>query len=301
MKQLHLRRPMAMFSVLAWLGSCGAVCAAEPERMSFLAYWSGLDAAEIVFLAEQQDGRYHGHLSIHTHGLTNWMTGLVIESDSWGTVSPSGFVPDSFSQTVNAKDRTRRIDMRFVGQGELAEKVLDEERRDDSSLIPSEPDDDPPVPEQLRQRVLDPVTALFEIGRRGMAGETVFVLPVFDGRRRYDLQVSAVGPGRHDISGKSYDTLDLRAVMKPLFGFKPRYLDFWKDAGFDVYVGRDVGPPSSAYKPCAEEASPARAPEPAPCAPQILAPRPLWERGPRSGKVRGNPLAFKSFSPAYRP
>jgi hypothetical protein len=64
-----------------------------------------------------------------------------------------------------------------------------------------------------------------------------------DGRRRYDLLVVAVGPGHHEIGGKTYDTLDLRVVMTPLFGFKPRGLDFWKDAGFDVYLGRDIGFP----------------------------------------------------------
>lgn len=240
MKQLGFACPLALISVLAW---CGAAVAAEPESLSFQAYWGGLDAAEIAFSAEQQDGRYHGHLSIHTHGLTHFMTGLSVESDGWGTVTASGFHPDSFSQSTRSKDKTRRVDMRFVAEGELAEKVLDEERRADSSLLPPDPDDNPPLPEQLRRHVLDPVTALFEMGRRAMAGEGSFVLPVCDGRRRYDLQVTAVGPAHHDIGGKTYDTLDLRAVMKPLFGFKPRYLDFWTDAGFDVYVGRLLGLP----------------------------------------------------------
>lgn len=242
MRQLDRRCPTAMFSLLVWIGACGAVGAAEPESMSFQAYWGGFDAAEISFVAEQQDGRYHGHLSIRTHGMTDWMTRLVVDFDSSGVVTASGFCPDSFSQTTSSRDKTRRVSVRFIGQGELAEKIFDEERRNDSTLVPPEPDEDLPlpVPEQARHHVLDPVTALFEIGRRGMAGETTFVLPVFDGRRRYDLRVEAVGPGYHDIGGKAYETLDLRAVMKPLFGFKPRSMDFWKDAGFDVYVGRDI-------------------------------------------------------------
>lgn len=244
MKYLDLHRQVVMFSMLACLGSCGAASAAEPESMSFQAYWGGLDAAEISFAAEQKDGRYHGHLSIHTHGMTHWMTQLMVDSDSWGVVTASGFRPDNFNQTTSSQDKTRRVEMRFVDQGETAEKTLDEERRNDASLVPPDPDDElPPLPEEARRHVLDPVTALFEIGRRGMAGESGFVLPVFDGRRRYDLAVEAVSPGRHDINGKTYDTLDLRAVMKPLFGFRPRSMDFWKDAGFDVYVGRDIGLP----------------------------------------------------------
>ncbi len=244
MMQVDLRRSAALLSMLTWFGACGAARAADPESMSFQAYWGGLDAAEIAFVAEQKDGRYHGHLSIHTRGMTHWMTRLMVDSDSWGTVTENGFRPDSFTQTSSSKDKTRRVDMRFVDQGELAEKVLDEEWRNDPSAAPPDPDDqDPPVPDQARHHVLDPVTALFEIGRRGKAGEDRFVLSVFDGRRRYDLVVDAVGPGHHEINGKTYDTLDLRAVMKPMYGFRPRGMDFWENAGFDIYVGRDIGLP----------------------------------------------------------
>lgn len=244
MKPLGLRRPTAMFSLVIWLGACGWSQAAEPESLSFQAYWGGFDAAEISFVADRQGDLYHGHLSILTHGMTHWVSRLTIESDSWGLVTPNGFQPLTFSQKSSSRDKNRRIEMRFVDQGEVAEKLVDEERRNDASLVPADPDDpDPPVPEEARHHVLDPVTALFEMGRRGMAGEKAFVLPVFDGRRRYDLAVQAVGPGQHEIGGKSYDTLDLKAVMTPLYGFKPRYMDFWKNAGFDVFVGRDIGLP----------------------------------------------------------
>ncbi|PKU23627.1 DUF3108 domain-containing protein [Telmatospirillum siberiense] len=244
MRQFDLRRPTAMFSLLVWLGACGSGRAAEPESLSFQAYCGGLDAAEISFVAEQQDGRYHGHLSILTHGMTHWMTRLLVDSDSWGTVTPTGFRPLTFSQVSSSREKNRRIEMRFVDEGETAEKLVDDERRNDASLAPADPDDlDPPVPEEARHHVLDPVTALFEMGRRGMAGEKTFVLAVFDGRRRYDLAVEAVGPGSHDIGGKTYDTLDLKAVMNPLYGFRPRAMDFWKNAGFNVFVGRDIGLP----------------------------------------------------------
>jgi len=246
MKQryLHQRRPVTTVSMLALLVACGCATAAEPESLSFQVSWGGLDAAEISFVAEQQGGRYHGHLSVHTHGMTHWMTNLMIESDTRGVMTAGGFCPDAFSQTTNSKDTVRQVVLRFSGQCEVAETVLDEERRDDASLVTPDPDDEPPVvPEQARHHVLDPVSALFEIGRRGVAGEGVFVLPVFDGRRRYDLLVEAVGPGRHDVGGASYETLDLRVVVKPLFGFKPRKKDFWQDAGFEIYVGRDIGLP----------------------------------------------------------
>lgn len=244
MRQLDVRRPTALFSLLVWLGASGTGRAAEQENLNFQAFCGGMDAAEISFVAEQQGGRFHGHLSIRTRGVTRWVSKLSIDSDSWGEVTPEGFRPTTFNQFTSSKEKSRHTEMRFVDQGRVAETLLDEERRADSSLVPPDADDpDPVVPDEARRQVLDPVTALFEMGRRSMAGEGHFVLAVFDGRRRYDLVVEAVGPGRHDIGGRDYDTLDLKAVMKPLYGFRPRYMDFWRDAGFDVFVSRDIGLP----------------------------------------------------------
>ena len=78
-----------------------------------------------------------------------------------------------------------------------------------------------------------------EIGRRSSAGETSFNLPIFDGLRRYDLAVTAIAQRHHTIKDKEYDTIDLAVAFHPVGGFKPRQLDFWKNAAFEVLVGRD--------------------------------------------------------------
>jgi hypothetical protein len=244
MKCQSLRLGFAAMALLGGMAVHGVARAADPETLRFEAWWGGLDAAEIAFVADQQGNQYHGHLSIRTHGLTHWMTGLTVEADSWGTVAAGEYLPGNYSQWSTSKEKGRRVDIRFDRATGVGEEVLDQESRLDGTPLPPDPGkDEPAVPEDMRRHVLDPVVALLEMGRRSLAGERSFVLPVYDGRRRYDVAVAVIGPGRHDIGGTSYETLDLQATMRPLFGFKQRYYDFWKDAGFEVFVGRDVALP----------------------------------------------------------
>jgi hypothetical protein len=91
------------------------------------------------------------------------------------------------------------------------------------------------VPVELQRTTIDPLTAALAV----MASDCDGSLPVFDGRRRYDLELSDLGEG--EVEASSYhlyagEARRCRALVKALGGFwrddprhseKPTTLDYW--------------------------------------------------------------------------
>lgn len=216
----------------------GNAAHAEERAVRLGAWWGGLHAADIYFASRRDGGDYGGELDIRSRGALEALSGLHMEASGRGRVTSSGLAPQHYDQHTESR-RLERVVQVDLGAGGTAHIVRDQDIRRD------EPDDDPPppVPADLLKDVLDPVTAILTLGRRGVAGEKNYVVPVYDGRRRYDLAVGVTGPGRHDIDGRGYDTLDLKVVVKPRGGFTDKQLGVWRDALFTVYAAPSDGLP----------------------------------------------------------
>ncbi len=76
-----------------------------------------------------------------------------------------------------------------------------------------------------------------------MAGERKYVLPVYDGRRRFDLAVEVRGRATHGLLGRNAKTVDAVAIVHPIAGFKPYHQRWWNNARFDVYLDPATGLP----------------------------------------------------------
>ena len=148
-----------LFSVLALAGTEGLALGAKAETLLFDASWGGMDAADIAFVAEQRDGRYHGHLTIRTTGIARFLTGIDIDADGWGTVTAGGFKPASYSQSSRSS-RIETQDRRGFPRRELSAVTTRNEERILQKLDARDIEPPPPVGDVLRRGVLDPVTGL---------------------------------------------------------------------------------------------------------------------------------------------
>ena len=241
-KPVLLRLTLLSSLGLAVAGSClAALPSPTGEGETMQAWWGGLRAADIAFTAELADGAYRGHLTIRTRGMVHWLTGLDLDAEGSGKMTAGGPIPERFEQTTISRRGERVVQLGFVGP--VAQVLADRETLASTAEPDPEPEDATPLPEALRKDVLDPVAAILALGRRAKAGERSFAVAVFDGRKRYDLAVTSQGQASHNIAGKVFDTIDLRVVIHPLHGFKPRHLAMWQDARFDVFIGRDDGLP----------------------------------------------------------
>ena len=114
---------------------------------------------------------------------------------------------------------------------------------------PAEADDRDPVPAGLQQATVDPLTASLTAVASGCRG----TLRIFDGRRRYDMQLTDLGDA--DTPASRYTVYSgrarhCRASIHPLAGFwrsqeahqdeRPSQIDFWLAAPRDGLIAVPV-------------------------------------------------------------
>ncbi|MDZ5647332.1 DUF3108 domain-containing protein [Nitrospirillum sp. BR 11828] len=114
------------------------------------------------------------------------------------------------------------------------------------------PEDANAVPMDQRPGTVDLLSAAAAISRHAEGGDCASRLPVYDGRRRYDVVMES-RPGRHieksDYTVFEGDAIGCHVAIVPVAGFKPAgrgSQNFWtaapdgKPRGFDLWIGRPV-------------------------------------------------------------
>ncbi|MBV9861663.1 MAG: DUF3108 domain-containing protein [Alphaproteobacteria bacterium] len=171
-------------------------------------YWAGLPAARIRVALHEDDGRYRSEIDISSEGLPHLVTQFRAHAFSEGRLIADRYpAPMQYNAVYDLrKRRDRHLSMRFVAHGG---SVIAERGPDDTSRKP-------PLAEQFRRNVLDPITVLTLVRRQLRRGARKdFTIPVYDGARRFDVEAHFL-PTRNTKPG----TLDLDLTLRPIAGFK---------------------------------------------------------------------------------
>jgi hypothetical protein len=189
--------------------------AAEPETLRYVATWAGLPAGEVhLQLAEGTDA-FRSQIDISTEGLPRWLTRFRARGISEGAVPVSGLAtPVRYDAAYDLRSRKgKRISMRFVGNGSGTVAERGPEDSSQKYLLPP----------ALLTDVVDPLAALMrmrEALRTGLAGHGKFAIPVFDGKRRFDVEERALTRETDRIGDKAMPVLHLSLLLHPIAGFK---------------------------------------------------------------------------------
>ncbi|MGB0749369.1 MAG: DUF3108 domain-containing protein, partial [Magnetospiraceae bacterium] len=70
-------------------------------------------------------------------------------------------------------------------------------------------------------------------------GPKQVVVPVYDGPRRYDLEITFQGQGVRRIWGKNFDAYQVLLQAKPVAGFKSRHAKEWRESPYHLYLSTD--------------------------------------------------------------
>jgi hypothetical protein len=173
-----------------------------------------------------QGGRYEARSEMRTVGMIGMLFPWTAGSSTNGRGQGAALLPELHRAEGAFRGVTRSVAIEYGGDGAVSVQVAPS----------AESDERDPVPPELQQGTIDPLTAGLAAVASGCAG----TLRVFDGRRRYDMALS--DQGEAEVPESSHTIYQgrarrCRATITPLAGFwrrnqaqedyRPSLLDAW--------------------------------------------------------------------------
>jgi hypothetical protein len=182
--------------------------------LDYKIYVGGLEAFSAGVSIASDPKRYDVEITGATAGMLGKVYPWEIHIGSKGNVAGDTLQPVEHAQRSNFQGKDRSVTLTYDGHGGFLErKVLPEAQEDDRD----------PVPPEMTRDTLDIVSGIFA-GLRAVdrSGSCAGRVPVFDGRRRFDLVFSDDGHEKLESSDVSFYSGDaLRCIVKvdPVAGF----------------------------------------------------------------------------------
>jgi len=244
----------------------GGAWAAE-IHLRYEAKWGGLHVADFALSLQNGGDAFENRFHLETRGMTRYFTNMAVRAKSRGRIVAPPAPANGASQVANAagahlaptymaenyrteytnKKHFRWVDIAFGQNGEPATAVTG------TKPIPGRESDwnpDEKGPEALEKvdakylvGVNDPITMIPQMMAMVRAhlsgGPKSGMVKGFDGRRRFDMDVTYLGPATREIAGVKRQTYHVRVLPTPVAGFKERQKVLWNGAAYDFYLSRD--------------------------------------------------------------
>jgi len=164
----------------------GAGGAQAADRLGYEIYLGGLHVGSLDVRIDRSAESYQLELDGKSRGLVEWLTSFSGRLVSNGATGEGGVLsPRSYSERVSFRGDARRVDVGYSDQGGVANVKADP---------PPEKDDRDPVPQELLKEAVDPLSGLIGAAQRAVTtGNCDARVPLFDGRRRLDMQFTDGG------------------------------------------------------------------------------------------------------------
>ncbi|WP_245613220.1 DUF3108 domain-containing protein [Skermanella stibiiresistens] len=187
--------PATMLAAAALMVGAQGALAAERVRLGYAIYAGGFEVLQASMLLDVQRNSYSVEVSAETQGLLGTFFPWRTLSRSDGVLRAGEAEPRVHQQQGSWRGQGRTVRLDYDGAGGVAADVMP----------PDDPAEREPVPPEMIPNTTDPLSAVLSVAAGVALGrgctETV---PVFDGRRRYDLSFRTVGnrqlaPNRYSV------------------------------------------------------------------------------------------------------
>lgn len=203
----------------------GIALGGEATRLdlAFHIYTGGYHAVTMAASLDLGPERYRLETRTSTNGLADVIFRFTQTARVEGALTESGPRPLRFESTSDGRWNFRLIEMSYGTEGPELRKLEP----------PAESDERDQVPGHLRQATLDPLSAAISAVLREPALPCTGSAPVFDGRRRYNLNFEAAGYDTlkpDEPGGFGGEALRCRIVFEPIAGFMKQYEERTREA-----------------------------------------------------------------------
>lgn len=213
---------------LAPLAAAAADRIPEPAKdrdagLHYKVYIGGFHVVDLDIAMGLQPADYKVEARLKTIGMVGSMFPWTMKAHSNGRFDSDRVVPAAAGQRSTWNGKPRFIEMRFENDLPVIEEI---------KPLPNSDDRDP-VPDAAKKGALDLTSAVLTLLTHMEKGKPCAgTIPVFDGRRRFDLVAVADGPdtlraNRYSPYEGPADTCIVR--MEPIAGFKKTDHGGWND------------------------------------------------------------------------
>jgi hypothetical protein len=150
-----------------------------PILTTYDVYVGGLHFLTANILFQEEAGKYNTHLKAHTYGYIYKFLKWDGDVSSTGEIEGDRFMPAAYRNLDTWKDKPKATKLQFDDKGNIStafEPPNNDQNRD-------------MVTDEQKRGALDPATALLQMLAHVAVDKSCTVrVPVFDGKRRYDLE-----------------------------------------------------------------------------------------------------------------
>lgn len=183
-------------------------------RYDITAY--GLTVGDLQLAFTPSGDEVSGVIAVRAAGLAALFGGSFNSFATHARPRDGRWLPATFTSVQEKSDRQRHIDIAYGPSGAITSfRYLNNGRETKSD-----------VPAAEQRGTVDPVTAFLRlrawvVARRTQPGLVAPTLPVFDGRKRYDINASSAGHGSTGVAGQEMPAEIVKLVFVARFGFEP--------------------------------------------------------------------------------
>lgn len=166
----------------------------KPVVVTYDVYVGGVHFLTADVLFEEQKQKYHSIVKAHTYGFWYKMLPWDTRLDASGNIVGDHFVPVEFHTRDVFKNKPKTTRLVFDGKGNITPEFDP----------PSHDENRDSVTADQRRGALDPVTALLQmLASSAIQKNCAVTVPVFDGKRRFDIAATDSGMDTIDEEGYS--------------------------------------------------------------------------------------------------
>jgi hypothetical protein len=207
---------------------------AQQMTVNYKASWGGISVGDMSWFLETKEAAYRSTFSLHSKGLFDKLFRLYADGESKGALVKN--LPKVLTYAMkNIRGKRERL------EGWL----LDPKNKTEVKAL--NPSDENRFSPDLRKNTLDPLAAIAKLRQfvknaretqklESIAGEQ---MPVYDGRRRFDLTVQTPREDDIKVNKKNYKVLAAEMDVKPIAGIKDEDMDAWSKTKITFYFTDD--------------------------------------------------------------